>query len=180
MAVEREGRHRYYRLASEAVATVIEDLAHLAKLPLVLTQPRLSPAAQALRQARSCYNHLAGELAVAIALALEERGYLRRGEGKRYDLGGEGARRWFVAQGIDFQTLRPGRHGLARQCLDWTERRPHLAGPLGASLFRCWCKQGWLAQSKKHPRLVKTTPLGRRKLRQQLGLETTFSRAENP
>jgi DNA-binding transcriptional ArsR family regulator len=180
--VEREGRHRYYRLASPAVATVIEDLAQLTDRPLILTRPALSPAARALRHARSCYNHLAGELAVEIAQALETHGYLRRGEGKRYELDGESGRNWFAAQGIDFASLRPGRHGLARQCLDWTERRPHLAGPLGASLFRCWCERGWLTPSKTEPRLVEVTSLGRQKLRAQLGIKTrtaTFDRKKN-
>jgi len=181
VSVEREGRHRYYRLASAAVATVIEDLAQLTERPLILIQPPLSPMARALRQARSCYNHLAGALAVEIAHALEARGYLRRGEGKRYELGGDAARRWFVTQGVDFQTLRPGRYGLARQCLDWTERRPHLAGPLGASLFRCWCEQGWLMRSKTQPRLIELTSLGQRKLCEELGIDqTNNSRASEP
>ncbi len=170
LAVETEGRHRYYRLASSSVATVIENLAQLAGTLAILNLPGLSPAAQALRQARSCYDHLAGELAVAIASALEERGWLIRGEGKRYEIGSEKGRRWFVGQGIDFESMKPGRHGIARQCLDWTERRPHLAGPLGAQLFACWCACGWLKRCKKQPRLIEVTTLGRRKLRQQLSI----------
>src|SRR5207248_536910 len=123
VSVEREGRHRYYRLTSPTVATVIEDLAELAERPLTLTQPTLSRAARALRQARRCYNHLAGALAVEIAHALEARDYIRRGEGKRYELDGEAGRQWFAGQGVNFDNLKAGRYGLARQCLDWTERR---------------------------------------------------------
>jgi DNA-binding transcriptional ArsR family regulator len=170
LAVEVEGRHRYYRLANAGVAQVIEELALLTKEPAVFRTPPISRAAQALRQARSCYDHLAGELAVAIAAALEGRGWLVRGEGKRYEIEKEEGRQWFAQQGVNFQTIKPGRYGLARQCLDWTERRPHLAGPVGAHLFTRWCERGWLERDKCHPRLVKVTTLGRHSLWQELGL----------
>jgi hypothetical protein len=166
--VEAEGRHRYYRLANSAVANVVEGLALLSNEPAILKTPALLPAARALRQARSCYDHLAGEVAVAIAAALERRGWLLRGEGKRYEIGNDEGRRWFARQGVNFRTIKPGRHGLARQCLDWTERRPHLAGPVGAQLFAHWCERGWLERDKN--RLVKITVLGRRRLRHELGL----------
>lgn len=170
LAMEVEGRHRYYRLSGPKVATVIEELAELAGRPAVLGLPKLSPAATALRSARSCYDHLAGELAVAVAGALEKKKYLVRGEGKRYELGGMAARRWFTRQGIDLASLRPARYGVARQCLDWTERRPHLGGPLGAGLFAVWCEAGWLRRHRVQPRLVEVTALGWRKFREELGI----------
>jgi len=170
LVLEAEGRHRYYRLAGSEVAAVIEDLAQLTKQPAILTLPKLSLAAKALRRARTCYDHLAGELAVSIAVALEKREYLVRGEGKRYELGGEAAHRWFAKQGIDVKALRPARHGLARQCLDWTERRPHIAGPLGARLFAVWCEAGWLKRNRVPPRLVEVTALGRRNFQRELGI----------
>ena len=123
-----------------------------------------------MRHARSCYDHLAGELAVAIAAALENRGWLVRGESKRYEFGKEEGRKWFARQGVNFQTIKSGRYGVARQCLDWTERRPHLAGPIGAQLFKRWCELGWLERDDCHARLVKVTALGRRSLSQELGL----------
>lgn len=169
LAVEVQGRHRYYRLANPAVATVIEDLAQLSEKPVIFDLPKLSPAARALRQARVCYDHLAGQLAVAIAAAVESRGWLVRGEGKRYEIGNEEGRQWFADQGVNFQTIKPGRHGLARQCLDWTERRPHLAGPIGAHLLARWCERGWLKRGEGQSRLVEVTALGWRKLRQELG-----------
>ena len=135
LAVEAEGRHRYYRLANTGVAQVIEELALLTKAPAIFRILPLPRAARALRRARRCYDHLAGELAVAIATALENRGWLVRGEGKRYEFGKEDGREWFARQGLNFQTIKAGRCGLARQCLDWTQRRPHLAGPVGAQLF---------------------------------------------
>ncbi len=173
LEVELEGRHRYYRLAGPAVATVIEDLAQLTDQPLTLSLPKLSTAAQALRMARSCYDHLAGELAVAIAVALEKRRYLVRGEGKRYELGGKAAGRWFERQGVELQALQPGRWGIARQCLDWTERRPHLAGPLGAKLFLAWREAGWFKRHPTQPRLITVTKLGRKELELQLGIKVS-------
>ncbi len=104
LAVDVEGRHRYYRLANPAVATVIEDLAQLSGRPPIFNLPKLSPSARALRQARTCYDHLAGQLAVAIAATLESRGWLVRGEGKRYEIGNEAGRQWFANQGVNFQT----------------------------------------------------------------------------
>ena len=170
--VEPSGRHRYYRLAGAAVATAIEALAQLTERPAPFTLPTPSPAVRALQHARSCYDHLAGELAVEVAQVLESRGHLRRGEDRRYEVFGGSAHRWFAGQGIEIQSLRPGRLGVARQCLDWTERRPHLAGPLGAALFRCWCEQGWLKRCVEQPRLVEVTAVGRLKLREHLGIET--------
>jgi hypothetical protein len=175
--VEVEGRHRYYRLASAGVAEVIEELALLSQEPAIFRTPRLSAAAQALRHARSCYDHLAGELAVAIAAALEKRGWLVRGEGKRYEIENDEGRQWFARNGVNFQTIKPARYGVARQCLDWTERRPHLAGPVGAQLFAHWCKRGWLERDDCHPRLVKVTALGRRSLRQELDITLALTRS---
>ena len=177
VTVEPSGRHRYYRLADADVAAAIEALAQLTPRPALFTLPALPPAARALRHARSCYNHLAGALAVEVARALETRGHLCRGEGRRYDIGGPSAYRWFAAQGIDLRALPPGRSGVARQCLDWTERRPHLAGPLGAALFARWCARGWLQRRAEQGRLVEVTPLGRRELRAHLGIETDPARA---
>jgi DNA-binding transcriptional ArsR family regulator len=158
--------------ASAHLAKLIDGglLALLTEKPAIFRTPPLPRAARALRHARSCYDHLAGELAVAIAAALENRGWLVRGEGKRYEFGKEEGRKWFARQGVNFQTIKPGRYGVARQCLDWTERRPHLAGPIGAQLFKCWCELGWLERDNCHARLVKVTALGQRSLRQELGL----------
>jgi DNA-binding transcriptional ArsR family regulator len=174
LEVTTEGRHRYYRLARPDVATAVEDLAHLAGVPTALRSPKLSPSARAIRLARSCYDHLAGEFAVAIATALEQRGYLVRGEGKRYEIG-EQAREWFFNQGVDFDALKPGRWGVARQCLDWTERRPHLAGPLGAKLFTIWKEAEWLRCNSKQPRLVEVTRRGREQFRRLLGISINHS-----
>jgi DNA-binding transcriptional ArsR family regulator len=169
LALEREGRHRYYRLAGPGVANALESLA------LIATQPSRgmvvrSPQAQALRYARSCYDHLAGELGVDIALALQNRGLIASAElSKRVDVTRTGVAWLDAVFGIDVRECRPGRHGLAWQCLDWTERRHHLAGPLGARLFQRCCELGWLTRIPQS-RAVQLTRRGRNSLRAQLGI----------
>jgi DNA-binding transcriptional ArsR family regulator len=141
IAVEREGRHRYYRLAGSQVAAALEALAPLAITP---GWPRARlPATEALRRGRTCYDHLAGELGVALADGLVGHGLLTSGEGKRLEVTAAG-KRWFAdVLGIETARLRSGRHGIARRCLDWTERRHHVAGPLGAALLRRCRELGW-------------------------------------
>ena len=116
--------------------------------------------------------HLAGELGVAVATALEGRGLLAPADGKRLDVTPAGAN-WFAAVlEIDATTLRPGRHGIACRCLDWTERRHHLAGPLGTQMLRRCCNLGWLAQTPGS-RAVQLSPSGRNSLHQQLGIRVS-------
>ena len=171
LTVEREGRHRYYRLAGPGVAGVLESLACLVGQPSPSGVTR-RPQARALRHARTCYDHLAGELGVAVAAALEGHALLAPAEGKRLDVSAAGTT-WFAAVlGIDVAALRPGRHGIACRCLDWTERRHHLAGPLGAQVLRHCCDLGWLARTPGS-RAVQLTRSGRDSLRQQLGIDVS-------
>jgi DNA-binding transcriptional ArsR family regulator len=169
LALEREGRHRYYRLAGPQVAAALESLSLLAAPP-VRTAVTRSPQAQAQRYARSCYDHLAGELGVGIAMALEARGVIaaKRG-GKRLAITRAGAAWLETVFDIDVRELRPGRLGLACQCLDWTQRRHHLAGPLGTRLFQRCCELGWLTRSRQS-RAVQLTRKGRHQLRENLGI----------
>ena len=146
LTVEREGRHRYYRLAGPHVAAVLEGLALLAVTPQ--RARARSPAAEALRRARTCYDHLAGHLGVALAKALEDHGLVMAGEGKRLEVTTAG-RSWFL-QVLEIETARlvAGQHGIARRCLDWTERRHHIAGPLGAALLHRFCELGWVIKEE--------------------------------
>ncbi len=170
LALEREGRHRYYRLAGPGVASALESLALIATQPCRSVAAR-SPQAHALRYARSCYDHLAGELGVNIAVALENRGLVASaGQGKRVDITEAGAAWLEAIFAVDVRKLRPGRYGLACRCLDWTERRHHLAGPLGARLFQRCCELGWLARIPQS-RAVQLTRRGRNSLRAQLGID---------
>ena len=168
LTVIREGRHRYYRLANEHVATVLEGLAALGH-----AQPARQPNPKhqhdnPLRFARTCYDHLAGELGVSIASALQDRMLIAPGEGKRFSVTPTGVD-WFAGKfGIVATELKPARHGIACGCLDWTERRYHLAGPLGASLLRRCFDLGFLRRGKE-PRAVKLTVTGEKFLALELG-----------
>jgi DNA-binding transcriptional ArsR family regulator len=167
LAVERQGRHRYYRLADPHVALALESLASIGRQSPVR---RKSPGrdARTLRFARCCYDHLAGQTGVAITQCLMQRGFIVPSHDKTFDVTQAGAA-WFGSMGLDIATLRPGRHGIARQCLDWTERRHHLAGPLGVSWLDLLCSKGWLRRAPAS-RAVQITPDGWVGLREQLGL----------
>lgn len=167
LAVEREGRHRYYRLANAEVAHALEALSVLAAPVRSLETPR-TPKARALRDARCCYGHLAGRLGVCVAEALVARGLLTPEDEKLYALTTSG-RVWFEDLGVDVGALRSQR-GIARQCLDWTERRHHLAGPLGVKLLERMTALGWLA-TEPQGRAVRLTADGRQVLRERLGVE---------
>ena len=175
LSVVCEGRHRYYQLVNEHVAAVLEGLAMLGH-GRSFRQPKLErKQANPLRFARSCYDHLAGELGVAIASALQDRMLLARGEGKRFIVTPAGAE-WFETKfGIETNALKPARHGIACGCLDWTERRYHLAGPLGASLLRRLFEMG-LLKRRKEPRVVGLTAKGAEFMRVGLGLSWIHDR----
>jgi DNA-binding transcriptional ArsR family regulator len=174
LTVVREGRHRYYQLANEHVAAVLEGLATLGNGPARQSKP-VRKQANPLRFARTCYDHLAGELGVAIASALQDRMLLARGDGKRFAVTPAGAE-WFETKfGIEASALKPARHGIACGCLDWTERRYHLAGPLGASLLRRLFEMG-LLRRRKEPRVVGLTAHGVEFVRAELGLSCTGDR----
>lgn len=169
LAVEVEGRHRYYRLASAQVALAIEHLATLDRGDAVPRKPASGQAARDLQFARCCYDHLAGRVGVAVAHAMEERDYLIAAEDKRYAVTRAGVD-WFERMGLDIPMLKPTRRGLARQCLDWTERQHHLAGPLGVQFMALLCSKGWLRRHK-HSRAVQVTPQGWIGLKQHLGID---------
>jgi DNA-binding transcriptional ArsR family regulator len=168
LTMEREGRHRYYRLASAKVAAALEGLALLVD-PVRPPRFTRSPEAEALRRARSCYDHLAGELGVKIAAALEKRGFVAASVGKSLKVTRKGVDWFEAALGIDVSALRPGRNGVACRCLDWTERRYHLAGPLGSQLLSGMLERRWL-QQLPDTRALKLTPSGHRGLRYKLGI----------
>jgi DNA-binding transcriptional ArsR family regulator len=175
LTVIREGRHRYYRLANAHVAAVLEALAALGGMDHSEPPGSKSRRANPLRFARTCYDHLAGELGVAIATALLDRRLVARGEGKRFSVTLAGAQ-WFAdTLGIETSALKPARHGIACGCLDWTERRYHLAGPLGASLLRRFFELGLLSRNKE-PRAVNLTVAGTEFVALELGV--SFAGAE--
>jgi DNA-binding transcriptional ArsR family regulator len=168
LSVETQGRHRYYRLAGSHVALALENLASIAPGATVHRMPR-SREAQELQFARCCYDHLAGSLGVAVTQALQDRGFISAAADKQFEVTHDGMG-WFSAMGLDVAALKPTRRGLARQCLDWTERRHHLAGPLGVELMSRLCVIGWVRRSKSS-RAVQVTPKGWAGLKEQLGVD---------
>lgn len=171
LLVETQGRHRYYRLAGSHVALALENLASIAPVPpggAVRRMPR-SREARDLHFARCCYDHLAGSLGVAVTQALQDRAFIVALADKQFDVTLEGME-WFSAMGLDVAALKPTRRGLARQCLDWTERRHHLAGPLGVAFMTQLCAKGWLRRLK-NSRAVQVTPKGWAGLKEQLGVD---------
>jgi DNA-binding transcriptional ArsR family regulator len=158
LAVEAQGRHRYYRLAGPAVAEAIEALALIAP-PLPVRSLRQSQRAELLRFARTCYDHLAGVVGVALADSLLRAGALRAAGGRDYEVAPEGER-LLGGLGVDVGELRRRRRAFARGCLDWTERTPHLSGALGAALLERLLALGWLAHGRV-PRALVLTDAGR-------------------
>jgi DNA-binding transcriptional ArsR family regulator len=168
LAGEAEGRHRYFRLAGAHVAEALERLADIrADEPVRRRAP--SREAQALRGARRCYNHLAGKLGVQVTKALQAKALVLSAADKRFAVTNSGII-WFEFLGIDIPRLKPGVRGIARQCLDWTEREHHLAGPLGVALLTAFCERDWLRRSPDS-RALQVTPAGRASFRTLLDVE---------
>ena len=168
LSAEIQGRHRYYRLASSQVATIIEALALIAPQtndPVRQTTPLNNP----FRFARTCYNHLAGTLAVQIAEALQEGGLLAPARDNDYALTNQG-RVWCEEWGIGLEQIKSGRGAFARACLDWTERRHHLAGRLGTALLQRLFELKWVVRIDK-TRIVRVTTRGQEHLHQLFGIE---------
>jgi DNA-binding transcriptional ArsR family regulator len=168
IALEREGRHHYYRLAGSHVAQALEQLATIQPAGPVKRRA-LTPQARELRFCRCCYDHLAGQVSVAIAAALVDRGYLIAASDKQFEVTAAGAE-WFSSIGLDVAKVKPTRRGLARQCLDWTERQHHLAGPLGVEFLAVLCANGWARRSKSS-RAAEITPKGWIALKHDLGID---------
>ncbi|MFE7593760.1 ArsR/SmtB family transcription factor [Kitasatospora sp. NPDC057512] len=165
---ERHGRHRYLRMADPRVMALIESLAALA--PHRAPGPRSlsgSGRQRALARARLCYDHLAGELGLAVTDAMADRGLLDWGTDPSLTAKGVA---WLGDQGIALPDA--SRRPLVRACLDWTERRPHLGGAVGAAVCGHALAEGWLVRIGT-TRALSLTDLGRRELREHLGLPAT-------
>jgi DNA-binding transcriptional ArsR family regulator len=162
-----QGRHRYYSLASPAVARALEGLSVLAGRP----RERFTPTTPVhMRAARSCYDHLAGTVAVSLHDRFVTARWLRVSHSTdAYDLTADGTRE-IAALGIDVDEARAQRRRFAFGCLDWSERRPHLGGALGAALLTLALKKKWLTR-ELDSRALSITTQGRRELQTRFGLE---------
>lgn len=166
LAMERQGRHRYHRLASTAVAQMLEGLMAVAAGPPGRSGARVrtGPRDRDMRRARTCYDHLAGQVAVAMTDRMVERGQveLSADGGALTDAGGAFLRR--IGVDLDVAAARSTRRRLFfRPCLDWSERRPHMAGAVGRALLSACFSQGWMAPTGGS-RTVRITPAGRQAL----------------
>ena len=164
LRVEARGRHRYYRLAGPQVGAALEALSQVAR-PEPVRSLRAGSRAAALRYARSCYDHLAGRLGVALMDALLRDGALT-GDEDGYELSERG-RRLVVDLGVP---LPAGRRRLVRHCVDWSEQRPHLAGALGAAVLARLLELGWVERAPRGRALL-VTERGARELAGRLGVD---------
>jgi DNA-binding transcriptional ArsR family regulator len=168
VTVTRQGRHRYYRLAGHEVASVLEAISQISPVRPVRSL-RQSREAAALAQARTCYDHLAGRAGVALFDALMRDGVLTgggTGQDAAYEVTAEGVDK-LADFGVDVAEVRRSRRRFAGACLDWTQRRPHLNGALGAAVTGRLLDLGWIARGTSR-RAVRVTEPG------LVGLAATF------
>jgi DNA-binding transcriptional ArsR family regulator len=175
LEVDQQGRHRYFRLANEDVARLLESLMGVA-FRTGAVRLISSPREPALRKARICYDHLAGELGVLAYEALLQHGVVEVSK-KGLHLTESGVQ-WFSRLGIDTGAVAQQRRMFCRPCMDWSERRHHLAGSLGAAILSRFCQLGWVLRDRKS-RAIHFTPLGERMF-QALFKTGTTEDARNP
>jgi DNA-binding transcriptional ArsR family regulator len=170
LQVASQGRHRYFRLASREIGQMLEGVTLVAALHAPPRHRPRSAADEALRYARTCYDHLAGRLGVLVADALTAAGHLELGdEGGSVTHSGED---FFQGLGLDLAAAQRQKRRFCRPCLDWSERRMHLAGALGAALTNHFFSKAWL-KPQRDSRAVTLTASGRQALQQHFGL-TSF------
>ena len=161
-----QGRHRYYALASSDVANALEVLATLAP-PAPIRTLRESIVVEQLHFARTCYDHLAGKLGVDLTQVLVKSDFLVICD-QRYEVTEKGER-FFTTFGLDLKQLQQQRRGFARQCLDWSERRYHLAGGLGTAIAEQLFERQWIQRVSAN-RVVRITDIGREEFQREFGL----------
>jgi hypothetical protein len=161
-----QGRHRFYSLEGPAVASAIEALSVLSGA----SRSRFVPTTPSrLRAARTCYDHLAGSLGVALHDRFLKLGWITTASDASYEVGMHGAKA-FATLGVDVEGARALRRRFACACLDWSERRPHVGGALGAALLSAALKRRWVVQDEDS-RALRVTGTGRREMLTRLGLQ---------
>jgi DNA-binding transcriptional ArsR family regulator len=156
LLLAKQGRHRYYRLAGPHVGQMLESIMNVALTGPPRFQPK-SKLDEKLRRARTCYDHIAGLLGVGLAERLTERGHVILG-----DEAGEVTRagaKFLTEFGVELSDARAARRLFCRPCLDWTERRPHIGGAVGAALARRCFELGWV-ERVRDTRALTITPAG--------------------
>jgi DNA-binding transcriptional ArsR family regulator len=159
ITMQRDGRCRYYKLAGPRVASALEALGAISTVHPAAKYIS-TRADQSMLLARSCYDHLAGRVGVALTETMQKQRIIVA-EGERdYRVTARGAD-WLGELGINMESLQRGKRNFARQCLDWTERRPHVSGALGAALMQHFLDEGWLAR-RRESRALRVTQRGQR------------------
>jgi DNA-binding transcriptional ArsR family regulator len=168
LAVTRMRRFAYYRIASPLVAQMLESLKAVAAIEVPPRHQSRSAADDAIRFARTCYDHIAGTVGVAIADALSAGGHVVLSDdgGELTDSGA----RLLARFGATLAPKAPQRRIYCRPCLDWSERRYHIAGFVGAEICRCCLERGWLTRMRD-TRALQLTAAGRRGLAETFGVE---------
>lgn len=166
LVVENQGRHRYFRYAKPEVAYVIEAIHSLIPDELLNKSQSVSVMTD-FKYCRTCYDHLAGRVSVMITKSLLERKFMEICDGQ-YEVTQVGVK-WFADIDICVEELRKGKRAFAQQYLDWSERRHHLAGALGAALLNKMLEKDWIHRGKSS-RTVTVTSLGQIELHRRLGL----------
>jgi DNA-binding transcriptional ArsR family regulator len=169
LTVVKQGRVKYYRIATAAVAHAVEALSIVAS-PGAVIQTAARSSLNPFAFARTCYDHLAGKLGVAIVTAIQRENIIRT-SGESYEVTASGSD-WLNEMGINWQDLQSGRRLFATRCLDFTERRHHLSGALGAALLERMIELNWIVKSRV-PRAVRLSAKGKMELSERLRLEFT-------
>ncbi|WP_242144148.1 MULTISPECIES: helix-turn-helix transcriptional regulator [unclassified Bacillus cereus group] len=151
--MEKHGRHRYYKIANAEVAQVLETLLSIS-LPEKTSSFKQACQSEALKHARTCYDHLAGKLGVSVTNSLINQGYLIK-DGLNFDVTDTG-RHFFTHFDIDVDEVRQRRRLFARACLDWSERQHHLGGALGFSLTSYFLNNNWVQRTPSCRSLIIT------------------------
>lgn len=161
LVVEKQGRYRYYRFASDQIALVIENLASIVPPDIELKKTTKEVLPEGIRFARTCYDHLAGRLGVQITNCLLEKGVIVR-HADQYEVS-EIGNHWFYNQGINIADLKKSKRKFAYPCLDWSERKHHIGGALGCALLRNFLEKDWVRR-KSDCRSVILTGKGKKEM----------------
>ncbi len=176
VSMTKQGRHSYFRLGSPQVARMIEGIMVVAADGPQRYRPHWNGGEQ-LRTARTCYDHIAGRLGVALAEALTRNEHIVLGDdGGVVTHAGE---KYLADFGVRLEDMRRGRRTFCRPCLDWSERRPHLAGALGAAIADRCLELGWIARIR-YSRALKISPAGEAGFRDVFGVSLDAAPAQRP
>jgi DNA-binding transcriptional ArsR family regulator len=166
LVVESQGRHKYYRFARKEIAYAIEAMISLVPPP-ISTQNTKTEKDSGIKHCRTCYDHLAGKVGVAITDSLLQQQLLIDNSGG-FEISPEGEK-WFTEFGIPLTVLKQQKRSFLRPCLDWSERRPHIAGSLATALLDKMLLEDWLRKTKDSRALI-VTAKGKKEFQSRLGI----------